>query len=258
MKSASRLRLVLAITALMLPAWSSAMPSIARLYKQEYGYMPSCNACHSDGGGSTLNSYGKAYKAAGKNVAAFAAVAAADSDGDGQANAAEARAKANPGDKASTPARPGNWLDIASLIPREVRAQFPGIATWLPQDALLTPADIQAARALGATLGKADENTIYIPLKERRPAGTALIFPATYQGKTFFLLMTTDRQLKISKVQVLHADAVPAAKASKIYPTFTGLMVNQLPVATGKDLDSAIRTAVKRAGVLLYVRLKGA
>ena len=72
MKSASRLRLVLAITALMLPAWSSAMPSIARLYKQEYGYMPSCNACHSDGGGSTLNSYGKAYKAAGKNVAAFA------------------------------------------------------------------------------------------------------------------------------------------------------------------------------------------
>lgn len=258
MKSASRLRLVLAVTALMLPAWSSAMPAIARLYKQEYGYMPSCNACHSDGGGSTLNTYGKAYKAAGKNAGAFAKVAAADSDGDGQANAAEARAKANPGDKTSTPARPGPWLDIANLIPREVRAQFPGITTWLPQDALLTPADIQAAKALGATLGKADENTIYIPLKDRRPAGTALIFPATYQGKVFFLLMATDRQLKVSKVQVLHADAVPAAKASKIYASFTGRMVNQLPVATGKDLDSAITTAVKQAGALLYVRLKGA
>lgn len=258
MKSASRLRLVIAVTALMLPAWSSAMPAFARLYKQEFGYMPSCNACHSDGGGSVLNPYGKAFKAAGKNAGAFARVAAADSDGDGQANGAEATAKANPGDKASTPARPGPWLDIASLIPREVRAQFPGVTTWLPQDALLTPADIQAAKALGATLSKADENTIYIPLVDRRPAGTALIFPATYQGKVFFLLMATDRQLKVSKVQVLHADAVPAAKASKVYPSFTGRMVSQLPAATGKDLDSAITTAVKQAGALLYVRLKGA
>ncbi len=257
MKSASRLRWVVAVTALMLPAWSSAMPAIARQYKQEFGYMPSCNACHSDGGGSALNAYGKAFKAAGKNAGAFARIAAADSDGDGQANGAEATAKANPGDKASTPARPGNWLDIASLIPREVRAQFPGVTTWLPQDALLTPADIQAAKALGATLGKADENTIYIPLVDRRPAGTALIFPAAYQGKVFFLLMATDRQLRVSKVQVLHADAVPAAKASKIYPSFSGHMVNQLPIATGKDLDAAITTAVKQAGALLYVRLTG-
>lgn len=258
MKSASQMRWVIAITALMLPGLSSAMPAFARAYKQEFGYMPSCNACHSDGGGSVLNPYGKAFKAAGKNAGAFAKIAGADSDGDGKANAVEAQAKANPGDKASTPAAPGPWLDIASLIPREVRAQFPKITTWLPQDAVLTPADIQAARALGATLSKSDENTIYIPLENRRPVGTALIFPALYQGKTFFLLMATDRQLKVSRVQVLHADAVPQAKASKIYPSFTGRLVNQLPAATGKDLDSAITTAVKQAGALLYVRLKGA
>lgn len=257
MKRVCLIRWSIAIVAMMLPSLSLAMPAYARLYKQEFGYMPSCNSCHSDGGGSALNAYGKAYKAAGKSAGAFARIAGADSDGDGKANAAEARAKANPGDKASTPAAPGAWLDIASLIPREVRAQFPKVTTWLPQDAVLTPADIQAAKALGATLTKDDENTIYIPLENRRPVGTALIFPAVYQGKTFFLLMATDRQLKITQVLVQHADAVPQAKASKIYASFSGRMVNQLPVAKARDLDGAITTAVKQAGALLYVRLKG-
>ena len=59
---------------------------------------------------------------------------------------------------------------MASLIPREVRARFPKVLTWLPKDALLTPADIAAAKALGATLKASDENTIYIPLENQRPA----------------------------------------------------------------------------------------
>ena len=248
------------VTCLLLgiSAQAAAMPTFARAWKQEYGYMPSCNACHSDGGGSALNAYGKAFKTAGKNQAAFAKVSAADSDGDGSGNGAEAAAKANPADKLSTPAKPGSWLDLASLIPREVRQQFPGVLTWLPKDAVLTDADITAAKALGATLGKADENTIYIPLENQRPAGTALIFPATYQGKEFFLLMATDRQLKVTSVSVLHADKVPAAKSSPALGRFKGMMVNQLPSATGSDLDAAITHAVKQAGTLLYVRLKGA
>lgn len=250
--------MALALAATLSPALALAMPSYARSYKAEFGYMPSCNACHSDGGGSSVNSYGKAFKAAGKNAAAFAKIGAQDSDADGFSNAAEAVAKANPGNKASTPAKPGDWLDMASLIPREVRARFPKVLTWLPKDALLTPADIAAAKALGATLKASDENTIYIPLENQRPAGTALIFPASFQGKTFFLLMATDRQLKISSVSVLHADAVPAAKASKIYASFVGRSVETLPVANANTLDGAIAIAVKQASALLYVRLKGA
>ncbi|HEX5362307.1 MAG TPA: hypothetical protein VFW49_14665 [Fluviicoccus sp.] len=240
-------------------AWpAQAMPAFAREYKQQYGYMPSCNACHTEGGGTALNGYGKAFKEAGKTAAAFAKIAAADSDGDGGANAAEAQAKANPGDKASTLKAPGNWLDMASLIPKEVQARFPGILTWMPRDAILTPADIAAAKAMGATLGAADENTIYVPVKDQRPAGTALIFPVTFQGKTGFLLMTTDRALKITGVSVLHADKLPAAKSSKVYASFNGLQAQAVPAPKGSDLDAAIATAVKNAGVLLYVRLKGA
>lgn len=34
----------------VLPA--QAMPAFTREYKQQYGYMPSCNACHTEGGGT--------------------------------------------------------------------------------------------------------------------------------------------------------------------------------------------------------------
>lgn len=246
------------LMACLLPLTASAMPTLARAYKAEFGYMPNCNACHSDGGGSVLNNYGKAFKAAGKNPAAFARISGQDSDADGFSNAAETAAKANPGSKLSTPAKPGEWLDMASLIPREVRVRFPKVRSWLPKDALLTPADIAAAKALGAMLKASDENTIYIPLENQRPVGTALIFPANFQGKTFFLLMATDRQLKISSVSVLHADAVPAAKGSKVYPSFVGQSLQTLPAANASTLDGAIAVAVKQASALLYVRLKGA
>lgn len=242
--------------AAMTPA--QAMPAFARAYKQQYGYMPSCNACHTEGGGTVLNGFGKAFKEAGKNDAAFAKIASADSDGDGTPNAVEAQAKSNPGDKTSTIKQPGPWLDMASLIPKEVQAQFPGILTWLPKDAILTAADIATAKTMGATLSSADENTIYIPVKDQHPAGTALIFPVTWQGKTFFLLMSTDKALKISQVSVLHADKMPTAKYSKVYGSFAGQQAQSVAPAKTTDLDGAITTAVKNAGVLLYVRLKGA
>ena len=235
-----------------------AKPTFARLYKQQFGYMPSCHSCHADGGGSPLNNYGKAFKDNGSNLAAFGKIASLDSDGDGAANEAEAKAKSNPGSKNSTPAKAGNWLDTSSLIPKEVQGAFANIQTWQLKDAILTTKDIETANGMGATLSAADENTIYIPLENQYPAGTALIFPATYQGKTFYLLLSTDKQLKIKQVQVLDARELPAAKSSKIYATFNGQQAQSLPAKTGTGLDDIIHNAVKNAGVLLYVRLKGA
>ena len=244
------------LLALALPA--SAEPTFARLYKQQYGYAPSCNACHKDGGGSPLNGFGQQFKDAGKNLAAFDKIAKLDGDSDGFANADEAQAKANPGSKASTPKAPGEWLDTASLIPREVQAQFPGITAYLPKDAALTDADIARARTLGAELSKADENTIYIPLQDQHPAGTAMIFPAHYQGKDFFLLLATDRKLGVIAVKPMNTLHVPDAAKSKVYDRFKGLSLDQLPAGSGTDLDAAITTAVKKAGTLMFVRLKNA
>lgn len=246
------------MTILLLSFGVQAEPAFARLFKQQFGYTPSCNACHKDGGGTPLNAYGEQFKTAGLNLAAFGAIAAHDADGDGTPNAAEATAKANPGRKDSTPASKGDWFDIVSLILREVQEAFPGVREYLPRDALLTDPDLARAAALGATLTRADENTIYVPLQDKKPVGTAIIFPATYKDKVFFLLLTTDRQLVVDKVIALNTRQVPAAAGSKVYGSFKGVAVDKLPAASGDTLDAAITAAVKKAGTLLYVRLKSA
>jgi hypothetical protein len=246
------------LLALLLPASANAEPAFARLYKQQYGYPPSCNACHKDGGGTPLNGFGQEFKDGGMTLATFGKIAALDGDGDGAANAEEASAKANPGAKSSTPANKGDWLDTASLIPREVQALFPGIRAYLPKDALLTEADIARAKTLGAELGKQDENTIYIPLQDQRPAGTAIIFPAEFHKKAFFLILATDRQLKVTAVEPLNTTHVPEAARSAVYAGFKGLSLDQLPAAKGDGVDAAITAAVKKAGTLMFVRLKSA
>jgi hypothetical protein len=236
---------------------AQAEPAFARLYKQQYGYTPSCNACHKDGGGTPVNTYGQQYKDAGMTLAAFGAIAELDGDGDGIANEAESLAKSNPGDAKSTPDSKGSWLDTASLIPREVQAAFPGVRAYLPRDAVLSATDIERAAAMGARLTREDENTIYVPLENQRPVGTALIFPVAHAGKTFFLLLTTDRQLRITALSPLNTNHVPAAARAELYAGYTGVALDQLPPAQGDGLAADIARAVKNAGTLVYVRLKG-
>jgi hypothetical protein len=69
----------------------------------------------------TLNSYGLAYKKAGRSVAALAAIADLDSDGDNAPNGQEIAALRYPGDSASRPGQPLapivtlNWAAIQKL-----------------------------------------------------------------------------------------------------------------------------------------------
>lgn len=206
-----------------------------------------------------MNAFGEQFKQAGNNAAALKAIADKDADSDGFANAVEALAKANPGSKSSTPKAKGDWLDISSLIPQEIQKQFPDIKEYLPRDAFLTEQDLKRAEQMGAKLSKSDDNTIYIPLKDRRPAGTALIFQAEFKGEPFFLMMTTDRKLNVTKVAPISTTKVKEAEsASNVYDSFIGQNLEKLPAAKNDDLAGAITQAVKKAGTLVYVRLKGA
>jgi hypothetical protein len=252
------LKSVCIATALAVGAPAMAQPLYAGYYKQKYGYAPSCNACHRDGGGSPLGSYGKQFKDAGESLAAFDKIAGADSDGDGIKNGEEAEAKSNPADAQSTPTKKGQWLDVSSLIPKEVQALFPGVREYLPRDAILTPSDIERAKTMGVDLNRKDDNTIYIPLQDQRPTGSALIYPAQYKGKVFYLLLSTDRQLNITQVKPLNTRLVPEAANSKAYESFKGVALDKLPVAAGSDLNAAIGSATRKAATLVFVRLKGA
>ncbi|MCE2679176.1 MAG: thrombospondin type 3 repeat-containing protein [Burkholderiales bacterium] len=246
------------VLAMVAAAPAVAQPLYAGLYKQKYGYAPSCNACHRDGGGSPLGAFGKQFKEAGESLAAFDKIANLDSDGDGVKNAEEAEAKSNPADAQSTPAKKGQWLDVSSLIPKEVQALFPAVREYLPRDAVLTQSDIDRAKAMGVDLNRKDDNTIYIPLAEQRPAGSALIYPAQYKGKVFYLLLATDRQLNITQVKPLNTRLVPEAANAKVYESFKGIALDKLPAGNGSDLDAAISNATRKAGTLVFVRLKGA
>lgn len=236
-------------------AW--AEPSFARMYKGEYGYVPSCNACHKDGGGTPVNTYGEQFKDAGMNSASFAKIASLDADADGASNGAEAKAKSNPGAKSSTPEAPGEWLDIANLIPKEVQALFPGVRSYLPKDAILTDSEITRGKALGVTLAAADENTIYIPVEDKKAAGTAIIVPVVYEGKQFFLVVATDKKLAVSKIAPFNTKHVPEAEAKSLYADLVGKNAAELPAGNNSGtLAEVVQAGVKKAVVLITVRLK--
>lgn len=251
------LAIALAGIALTLPLSALAEPSFARQYKSQYGYTPSCNACHKDGGGTPVNTYGQQYKDAGSNAGAFARIAGLDADGDGFLNGDEAQAKANPGSKRSTPDDPGDWLDLSNLIPKAVQAEFPGVTTYKPLDAIFTDKEIARARAMGVTLTEADETTIYIPVADRKPAGTAIIVPGVYENQQFFVLLTTDRQLNVTSARALEEGRADAAEDPALYAGFAGTAIADLPAGSGDgSVQDAVTRTVKKAGTMLLVRLK--
>ncbi|MGH8454038.1 MAG: hypothetical protein ACRESW_05755, partial [Nevskiales bacterium] len=217
------------------------------MYKGKYGYAPSCNACHKDGGGSPVNPYGDSFKKAKMNAAAFDAIAAQDSDGDGFANGDEAKAQANPGSVKSTPKAKGDWLDTANLIPKEVQKAYPGVTSYKPLDAVLTAKETERAKAMGVTVSAKDENTIYVPIRDGKPAGTAIIVPGEFKGKLFFLLVATDPKLGITQVSPVNTRNVPEAAKSKAYAGFAGVNAAQVPAAKDAgSVDGAITAAVKK------------
>ena len=69
--------------------------------------------------------------------------------------------------------------------------------------------------------------------------------------------MTTDRQLRITGLAPLNTQHVPAASRTGLYADYRGLALDGLPAAQGEGLPADIARAVKNAGTLVYVRLKG-
>ena len=253
-----RLTAGLVASALLLASLpAQAEPAFARLYKNQFGYMPSCNACHKDGGGTPVNAYGQQFKDAGLNAGAFAKIASLDADGDGQRNAAESNARANPGSDHSTPDAPGDWLDTSNLIPKPVRALFPDVTTYKLVDALFTEKEIARAAARGVTLVTEDENTIYVPVQDRRPIGTSIIVPGEHQGQQFFVLLATDRQLNITHAGAIDATDFKAAQTASRYAAFVGQSVEHLNTEPADDaVQAAVDRAVLKAATMLLVRLK--
>ena len=104
-----RILQVLLSLAVLAPAMrAEAYPVDRRLFQAQYGKAVRCELCHSNGGGTERNGFGKAWQKAGESLEAFKAIEAQDSDGDGVKNLDEIKGGSNPGDARSTPDNPGS------------------------------------------------------------------------------------------------------------------------------------------------------
>lgn len=106
-----------------------ALPQYKRLIEREYQFKTPCATCHSQGGGSSLTVYGKAFDKAGKNAAAIKQIASQIPPGDKLNFGAKLKAKANPNDPKSTPENPGDWAGGSGIPTEELKSFAPNDVT---------------------------------------------------------------------------------------------------------------------------------
>lgn len=102
-----------------------ALPQYQRLLRQEYGFKAPCATCHSQGGGSSLSSYGKAFERAGKSKLAITQIASTVPKGDRLTFGTKLKARANPNEPASTPQNPGDWAGKSDIPTAELKEFSP-------------------------------------------------------------------------------------------------------------------------------------
>ena len=102
-----------------------ALPQYQRLVRKEYGFKAPCATCHTQGGGSSLTPYGKAFDRAGKSSLSIQKIAALSSPGDKLSFGEKLKARANPNDPRSTPASPGDWAGQSDIPVQELKSFSP-------------------------------------------------------------------------------------------------------------------------------------
>lgn len=138
-------------------AW--ALPQYQRLLRQEYGYKAPCATCHSQGGGSSLSPYGKAFERAGKSKLALSKIATQFGPGDTLDFGTKLKGRANPNDPASTPQSPGDWAGKGD-VPTEELKEFspPGVERFSLLEGELNASQIESLKSkLGALYQEEDK-----------------------------------------------------------------------------------------------------
>lgn len=203
-------KLLLALSVFTVAAEARAYPVDRRLFQAQYGKAVRCELCHSNGGGTERNGFGKAWQKAGETLEAFKAIEGADSDGDGIKNADEIKAGSNPGDQRSTPDNPGSRWTRGEQIP------IPSdqlVMTFGPTDEIqatepsLVPEQVKAVeQAIGRPLAQ-DERfpTLYFAVKDgKRVAVAAFAYPKVGNHR-FTILMSIEPNGNLKKVVMFRA-----------------------------------------------------
>jgi len=258
-------RLFIAGIGVMVGARAFALPASARLFQQAYGYKVSCLLCHSNGGGSASNNYGKTFLRSGANSGAFKKIESIDSDDDGIPNIREILAKANPGDKKSTPSAVGDWLANAGAVfipQKELEKLFPGHSKFSAIEGSLNAKQIEF---LKLKLGKdpVDDDkvpTFYFAEKDgKRFAVGQLIAQPRGEGKGLNTGVAVATSGKILKVEVLGGSEAKAVNQNTAYlDALKDKTSTTLPPPPADGSSQLIAASVERSLYLIQAVFGGA
>jgi hypothetical protein len=206
---------VLTSVALLLGLQPQALgyPVYSRMYRLKYGAQGGCNVCHDTGGGTRRNAYGDDWQNAGESFEAFGQIEGRDSDRDGTSNRQEIGADSNPGDTASTPARPGrNWRRLHQVpIPvEEIRMALGKVQDVGFRELDLTADQLKRLEKIAGRPLKMEERypTIYLALENTRRTGALSLFAYPQgAGGPSALLVGFAPGRKLSKLLLLRAGA---------------------------------------------------
>jgi hypothetical protein len=239
-------------------ARADALPAYSRLYQGKYGYRAPCELCHTNGGGSAVNDYGRDFLRAGANLPAFGKLEGKDSDGDGIKNLAEITAKANPGDPRSVPEKAGAWLANAGQaeVPTEdLKKIFPSADSFAALEGSLKPEQLSAvAKAVGATLVDEDRlPTFYFAIKGGKRFAVAQYVSLQTKAGLTTLAVAMDTGGTVSGIKILKNPASKAIEDATFLAQFRGKKRGD-PLEVGKDLTQAGKEAELSNKVALVVR----
>ncbi len=236
---------------------ADALPAYSRLYKGKYGYRVPCELCHTSGGGSAVNDYGRDFLRAGANLPAFGKIETKDSDEDGANNLAETTARANPGDPRSTAAKAGDWLANAGKadVPTEdLKKLFPSADAFAALEGTLKPAQISTIeKTIGAKLLDEDRlPTFYFAIKGGKRYALAQYVSIRADGGLVTLAVAMDTTGIVSGVKILKNPASKAIEDSAFLTQFRGKKRDD-PLVVGKDVVAADKAEALSKQVALAV-----
>jgi hypothetical protein len=253
-------QLLLSLSVLASAASARAYPVDRRLFQAQYGKAVRCELCHSNGGGTERNGFGKAWQKAGESLEAFKAIEAADSDGDGIKNLDEIKGGSNPGDARSTPDNPGGRWTRGEQIP------IPGdqlVMTFGPTDEIqasepsLTAEQAKAVeQAVGRPLAQ-DERfpTLYFAVKEGKRVAVGVFAYPKINNHRFTVLMSIEPSGNVKKVVMFRAGQDSPGMYQPFLACLAGKSRSTLTASSGcpepagrkgeiKALTSAVRAAL--------------
>ncbi len=223
-----------------LAADGRAFPEYRRYFQVTYGKLVPCELCHSSGGGTERNGYGRDWQRHKEDLTAFKSIEALDSDGDGISNGDEIRQGSNPGDEASTPAHPlSYWTNPRGIpIPREQIALVIGHSDSIEaSEPALSDAQAHLVETRAKTSVRLPDRypTLYFGVNAGARSNVALFRQYDPAGDGHFsLLVSADARGKVEKAVLFRAGKSEGAVYRGYLDCVVGHSKDDVP-APGRD-----------------------